>query len=102
MFDSMGVLSMLDRFRRPSQARWVPILDTASLKKEGRIERYWPVGVTASHMACAILKVSFPVLLCQDPMYISGGTRSDISGSREAAVVPSAAPAGRAAARPIA
>lgn len=64
MFDSTGVLSMLDRFRRPGQARWVPILDTATLKKEGRVERYWPVGLGLNNMACAILKVSCQALVC--------------------------------------
>lgn len=54
---------MLDRYRRPSQARWAPILDTASLRREGRSERHWPVGVTTSHMACAILKVSYEAYL---------------------------------------
>ncbi|EIW71228.1 hypothetical protein TREMEDRAFT_28047 [Tremella mesenterica DSM 1558] len=56
MFDSTGLLSVLDRFRRPGQARWVPLLDTTLLRKEGRKESYWPVGVSATHMSCVILK----------------------------------------------
>lgn len=59
IYDSTGLASILDRYRRPgNQARWVPILDSKSLKKEGRTERHWPVGVSATHLSCVILKVS--------------------------------------------
>ena len=58
IYDSTGLLSVLDRFRRPGQARWVPILDSATLtRREGKTETYWPVGVTATHFTCVILKV---------------------------------------------
>jgi chromosome transmission fidelity protein 4 len=49
---------MLDRFRQPTQARWVPLLDTNTLaRKEGKDESYWPVGVTGNKFMCLILKV---------------------------------------------
>ena len=58
MYDSNGLLSILDRFRRPSQARWVPILDTTSLsRRQGKDESYWPVGVSGTLFMCLILKV---------------------------------------------
>lgn len=57
MYDSSGLLSILDRYRRFGQARWVPLLDSRTLQKEGRQESYWPVGVTDSHFTCVILKV---------------------------------------------
>lgn len=59
MLDSAGQISLLDRFKRQSQARWVPLLDTVALaKKKGRSESYWPVGVTDKHLMCLILRVS--------------------------------------------
>ncbi|WVQ83266.1 hypothetical protein IAT38_005405 [Cryptococcus sp. DSM 104549] len=71
MFDSTGLLSVLDRHLRPNQARWVPLLDTTALRKEGRKETYWPVGVTATHFACVLLRGSekepwFPRPLIQE------------------------------------
>lgn len=58
MYDSNGLLSILDRFRRPSQARWVPILDTTTLtRRQGKDESYWPVGVSGTFFMCLILKV---------------------------------------------
>ena len=58
MADSTGVLSQLDRYRRPGQGRWVPVLDGATLSKERRGEKFWPVGVTGSALSCISLKVS--------------------------------------------
>ncbi|KAL1411681.1 DNA polymerase alpha accessory factor Mcl1 [Vanrija albida] len=55
MYDSTGLLSVLDRFRRPGQARWVPLLDAAALAK-GKQEKYWPVGVSETKFACIILR----------------------------------------------
>ena len=58
IYDSTGLLSILDRFRRHSQARWVPVLDSNMLaRKQGRSEAYWPVGVTSTQLTCVILKV---------------------------------------------
>ncbi|KAG9026461.1 hypothetical protein FRB95_008833 [Tulasnella sp. JGI-2019a] len=57
MYDSKGVLSVLDRFRRPTQGRWVPALDTNLLsRKVGKSETYWPVGLSGKDFLCIILK----------------------------------------------
>ena len=59
VYDSTGVLLILQHWRSPSQARWVPVLDTkqlerlASGKKE---ETYWPVAVAQEKFHCIILK----------------------------------------------
>ncbi|PLW13298.1 hypothetical protein PCANC_17781 [Puccinia coronata f. sp. avenae] len=56
-YDSAGVLSFLDKARRPRQGRWVPMLATASLKSDAQLDRvYWPVGVSDSELSCIILK----------------------------------------------
>jgi len=59
MYDSSGLLSLLDRSRRPGQARWSPLVDTRALvKKEGGNQTaYWPVGLNDKQMMCVILKV---------------------------------------------
>lgn len=56
IYDSEGLLSVLDRFRRPGQARWVPLFDAEMLRDAAKKETYWPVGVTDSHFNCVILK----------------------------------------------
>ncbi|MCJ1284300.1 hypothetical protein MMC26_003631 [Xylographa opegraphella] len=59
IYDSTGVLLVLQHWRTPGQARWVPLLDTklldrlASGKKE---ETYWPVAVAQDKFHCIILK----------------------------------------------
>lgn len=59
IYDSTGVLLILQHWRSAGQARWVPMLDTkrlerlASGKKE---ETYWPVAVTDETFHCIILK----------------------------------------------
>ncbi|KLT43277.1 WD40 repeat-like protein [Cutaneotrichosporon oleaginosum] len=45
IYDSAGVLSALDRFRRPNQGRWVPLFD-GEVARGGKRETYWPVGVS--------------------------------------------------------
>ncbi|EFP85271.2 uncharacterized protein PGTG_11440 [Puccinia graminis f. sp. tritici CRL 75-36-700-3] len=71
-YDSNGVLSFLDKARRPRQGRWVPMLATASLKTQGQLDRvYWPVGVSDSELSCIILKggetqPSIPAPVIQD------------------------------------
>jgi hypothetical protein len=58
IYDSEGLLSVLDRFRQPGQARWVPLLDTRLLeRKQGKDESYWPIGITNNQFLCVILKV---------------------------------------------
>jgi chromosome transmission fidelity protein 4 len=64
MYDSNGLFSLLDRSRRPRQARWVPALDTNTLaRRENKQESYWPIGVTEQHVHAIILKVGLIVLL---------------------------------------
>jgi chromosome transmission fidelity protein 4 len=59
MYDSNGLISVLDRSRRPRQARWLPALDTRSLaRREGKQEDYWPVGLNSTVAHVIILKVS--------------------------------------------
>ena len=59
IYDTTGVLLILQHWRSPGQSRWVPILDTkllerlASGKKE---EAYWPVAVAQEKFHCIILK----------------------------------------------
>lgn len=58
MYDSDGLLSVLDRSRRPRQARWLPALDTQNLaRRENKQEDYWPVGVNDKVAHVVILKV---------------------------------------------
>ncbi|TIC08665.1 WD40 repeat-like protein [Wallemia mellicola] len=59
MYDSNGLLSILDKFATPMQARWVPLLDTNTPeRRQDKDERYWPVGVTNTQLMCIILKGS--------------------------------------------
>ncbi|KAK3719684.1 DNA polymerase alpha accessory factor Mcl1 [Vermiconidia calcicola] len=59
IYDSDGVLLILQHWRTPGQAKWVPLLDTRTLdrlasgKKE---ESYWPVAVANNKFHCIILK----------------------------------------------
>ena len=59
IYDSEGVLLILQHWRTPGQAKWVPLLDTKTLerlvggKKE---ESYWPVAVANNKFHCIILK----------------------------------------------
>lgn len=66
VFDSAGVLLVLQHWRRPGQARWVPLLDTAALARlaSGRkFEHYWPVALAHDKFHCIILKVLLLLLL---------------------------------------
>ena len=59
LYDSTGVLLVLQHWRTPGQARWVPILDTKLLDRlaDGRKEEtYWPVAVAQEKFHCIILK----------------------------------------------
>ena len=59
IYDSTGVLLILQHWRTPGQAKWVPLLDTKSLDRlaSGRKEEtYWPVAVAQEKFHCIILK----------------------------------------------
>ena len=68
IYKSNGVLSVLDRSRRPWQARWMPIFDTKLLlasetdgenkekEKEKPKQSYWPVWATSTQLHHIILK----------------------------------------------
>ncbi|KAF2755697.1 WD40 repeat-like protein [Pseudovirgaria hyperparasitica] len=59
IYDSTGVLLVLLHWRTPSQAKWVPLLDTKNLSRvaSGRkTENYWPVAVASGRFYCIILK----------------------------------------------
>ncbi|KAK0550381.1 DNA polymerase alpha accessory factor Mcl1 [Tilletia horrida] len=75
MYDSAGVLSVLDGAHKPSSyiCRWTPVLETAGLTltppgetadgagesggRKGKIN-YWPVGLSSTHLMCLMLKGS--------------------------------------------
>lgn len=59
VYDSTGVLLILQHWRLPGQARWVPILDTKQLERLAsgkKAETYWPVAVAQERFHCIILK----------------------------------------------
>lgn len=59
IYDSSGVLLVLQHWRLPGQARWVPVLDTKNLDRlaDGKKEEsYWPVAVAQEKFHCIILK----------------------------------------------
>ncbi|ODH52892.1 hypothetical protein GX48_00759 [Paracoccidioides brasiliensis] len=59
IYDSTGVLLVLQHWRKPGQARWVPLLDTKRMDRlsNGRKEEtYWPVAVAQDSFHCIILK----------------------------------------------
>ncbi|KAL8900736.1 MAG: hypothetical protein Q9207_005550 [Kuettlingeria erythrocarpa] len=59
IYDSLGTLLILQHWRTPGQARWVPLLDTKMLERlaGGRKEEtYWPVAVAQNKFHCIILK----------------------------------------------
>lgn len=59
IYDSEGVLLVLQHWRTPGQGRWVPLLDTRQLERlaGGRKEEtYWPVAVAQDKFHCIILK----------------------------------------------
>ncbi|OJD26907.1 hypothetical protein ACJ73_01699 [Blastomyces percursus] len=59
IYDSSGVLLVLEHWRDRGQARWVPVLDTKLMDRlsDGRKEEtYWPVAVAQDTFHCIILK----------------------------------------------
>jgi chromosome transmission fidelity protein 4 len=55
IFDSEGVLLVLMHWRKPGQARWVPLLDTSTLGTNS--QTYWPISIIGEKFHCIILKV---------------------------------------------
>lgn len=58
IFDSEGVLLVLMHWRKPGQAKWVPLLDTSTIKETQ--QTYWPISISADKFHCIILKVPPP------------------------------------------
>ncbi|KAK2745604.1 hypothetical protein FQN55_006094 [Onygenales sp. PD_40] len=59
IYDTSGVLLVLQHWRKPGQSRWVPLLDTKLMDRlaGGRKEEtYWPVAVAQDAFHCIILK----------------------------------------------
>lgn len=59
IYDSEGVLLVLQHWRTSGQGRWVPLLETRQLERlaGGRKEEtYWPVAVAQDKFHCIILK----------------------------------------------
>lgn len=59
VFDSTGVLLILQHWRTAGQAKWIPLLDTNHLERligGGKDESYWPVAVANNKFHCIILK----------------------------------------------
>ncbi|KZO99403.1 WD40 repeat-like protein [Calocera viscosa TUFC12733] len=57
IYDSSGVLHVLQHIRRPGKGMWAPALDTNTMERRaGKQESYWPVGVSESEFHCVILK----------------------------------------------
>lgn len=86
IYDSTGTLLTLLHWRVPSQARWVPLLDTTQLSRlaSGRkTESYWPVAVADGKFKCIVLKGAdehphFPQPLLHDfAFHIPVGSRGD-------------------------
>jgi len=60
IYDSDGVLLVLQHWREAGQAKWTPLLDTRMLERlaGGRKEEsYWPVAIAQDKFHCIILKV---------------------------------------------
>ena len=59
IYDSDGVLLILQHWRTPGQAKWIPVLDTRALERLAtgkKEESYWPVAVAQDKFHCIILK----------------------------------------------
>lgn len=55
IMDSAGILSTLVHGRQLGQAKWVPMLSTATADDELK-KRYWPLGVQESKLLCVVMK----------------------------------------------
>jgi chromosome transmission fidelity protein 4 len=59
IFDSEGVLLVLLHWRKPGQAKWVPLLDTTTVSTNTQ-QTYWPISIVGEKFHCIILKVVSP------------------------------------------
>ncbi|MDI1489198.1 MAG: DNA polymerase alpha accessory factor Mcl1 [Ramalina farinacea] len=69
IYDSTGVLLVLQHWRHQGQARWVPLLDTRRLDRlrgGGKEESYWPVAVAQEKFHCIILKGGISILISRN------------------------------------
>jgi chromosome transmission fidelity protein 4 len=45
-------------WRKPGQAKWVPLLDTKALNKDKESQQtYWPISISGEKFTCIVLKV---------------------------------------------
>ncbi|CAK1360876.1 Minichromosome loss protein 1 [Cercospora beticola] len=97
-YDSDGVLLVLQHWRRPGQAKWVPLLDTRTMDRlaDGKKEEsYWPVAVAGDRFHCIILKGGeqypyFPRPLLSDFEFrvpVSSHVAADSEEDKEVALV---------------
>ncbi|KAM0747338.1 hypothetical protein T439DRAFT_350138 [Meredithblackwellia eburnea MCA 4105] len=57
LYNSAGVLSLLDKSRHPGQGKWLVALEMHHLaRREDKQESYWPIGVTDKNVNVIILK----------------------------------------------
>jgi len=86
IYDSEGVLLVLQHWRKAGEAKWVPLLDTRTLdrlaggKKE---ESYWPVAVANNKFHCIILKGGEEYPYFPRPLLSDFDFRIPVSGSDE-------------------
>lgn len=61
VFDTAGVLRVLQRQRRPDQGCWVPVFNgKVHAAQLGKTEKYWPVGVLRDRLMCVVLRGNNP------------------------------------------
>ncbi|RPB26319.1 WD40 repeat-like protein [Terfezia boudieri ATCC MYA-4762] len=59
IYDSEGVLLVLQHWRSPGQANWVPVLDTTQIDSKTtntKTVEYWPVAVAHDKFHCIVLR----------------------------------------------
>ncbi|KAI7867064.1 WD40-repeat-containing domain protein [Mucor mucedo] len=61
VFDTAGVMRVLQRQRRPDQGCWVPVFDgKAHAAQLEKTEKYWPVGLLRDRLMCVVLRGNNP------------------------------------------
>jgi len=56
IYDSEGVLLVLQHWRSPGQASWAPVLDTTQIDSNTKTVEYWPVAVAHDKFHCIVLR----------------------------------------------